>query len=86
MKLYVTMIDTFMSGWGKAEHKTDFLVFECDSNEQAKIVADNGRNRTDMDCIKIRRTFPYDYKNNGDYYFDFKTREDYPHWYEKGYF
>ena len=44
-KYYVTMNDTFMSGWGYAEGKINKLIFECDSYKEAEIVAENARYR-----------------------------------------
>ena len=45
---YVKTVDTFMSGWGKAEDKVNILVFLCDSMDEAEIVAENAGNRSDQ--------------------------------------
>lgn len=83
-KIYVTMTDSFMSGWGMAEGKINKLVFECDSYEEAKIVANNARNRGDQKYINICSNKPRYNKNK--YFVQFKTREDYPDWYKENYF
>lgn len=81
---YVTMTDSFMSGWGNAKGKLNKLVFECDSYEQAEIVAENARNRNDQKYIRITTKKPY--YPSARYYTQTKTIEEYPSWYEKGYF
>jgi hypothetical protein len=55
---YVKMVDTALSDWGRAEGKTANLVLECDTYNEAEIVADNARQRTDMINIKIVSTKP----------------------------
>lgn len=42
---YVTMDDTFMSGWGEAEGKTNKLIFKCKDKEEANVVAENAKRR-----------------------------------------
>lgn len=51
--IQVTMIDTFMSGWGKATDKKNYYVVECDSMEQAELIALNARKRSEMKDVKI---------------------------------
>lgn len=81
---YVTMTDTFMSGWGMAEGKKNKLVFICESLDEANIVAENARNRTDQSYINICTKKPY--YNSKYYYTQYKTKDEYPKWYEKDYF
>ena len=83
-KIYVTMTDSFLSGWGMAKGKINKLVFECDSYEEAEIVADNARNRGDQKYINISYKKPYYNKNK--YFVQFKTKEEYPNWYKENYF
>ena len=52
-RYYVTMTDPFMSGWGKAEGLINKLVFECDSYQEADMVATNAYDRGDMRSINI---------------------------------
>jgi len=73
-----------MSGWGEAEGKTNVLVFECDSLEQAEIVAENARARGDQKRVMILTRKPY--YNRSRYYPQYKTIEDYASWYKKGWF
>ena len=81
---YVTMTDKFMSGWGMAKGKINKLIFECDSYEQACIVAENAENRNDQKNVNISKNKPY--YNAKRFYVQIKTNEDYSKWYEKGAF
>ncbi len=81
---YVTMTDKFMSGWGRAERRINKLVFVCADYEEARVVAENAKNRSDQKHINIRSTKPY--YNSRRYFPQVKTRGDYPSWYENGYF
>lgn len=83
-KWFVTMTDTFMSGWGEAEGKTNKLVFVCDTYEEAQIVKDNAAQRSDQKHINIRASKPYYNKEN--YYVEYKAKRDYSTWYIKNYF
>lgn len=82
--LYVTMTDKFMSGWGKAEGKINKLIFECETLEEAEIVAENARNRSDQKYVNICSTKPY--YNKDRYFAQVKTKKDYPTWYKRGSF
>ena len=79
--LYVTMTDKFMSGWGLAKDKINKLIFECETYNEAKIVADNAERSSEMKHISIRSTKPY--YSSKRYYLQIKTRKEYPTWYEK---
>lgn len=81
---YVTMTDNFMSGWGNAQGKTNKLVFECENMKEAKTVESNAHKRDEMTYVSIRSTKPY-YDNNR-YMTQFKTKEDYPKWYQENAF
>jgi hypothetical protein len=83
-KIYVTMTDKFMSGWGLAEGKINKLVFECDNIQEARIVTENAENRSDQKHVNIRYTRPS--YSCSRYYTQYKTKQDYPSWYEEGYF
>lgn len=78
-KYYVTMTDSFMSGWGKADGLINKLVFECDTYSEAIKVERYAESRSDMKYIDIRSTKPY--YSTSKYYTQFKTKEDYPTWY-----
>lgn len=81
---FVTMKDTFLSGWGESQGKDNILVFPCSTYEEAENVFNNSRARTDMTDQKIRITYPrYDERF---YYVQRKTKEEAPRWYEKDYF
>ena len=83
-KYYVSMTDRFMSGWGEARGKINKLVFDCESYEEALIVRDNARNRTDQIYINICMNKPYYDKRF--YLVQYKTKEDYESWYVKDFF
>ena len=82
-KIYVTMTDKFLSGWGQAKGKINKLVIDCDTWEEAEIVAENAENRSDMKYINITTNKPY-YGNR--YYVSRHDKTDYSSWFEKGYF
>jgi len=81
---YVTMTDTFLSGWGQAKNKIAKFVNECETLEEAAIVADNARCRTDQKCVNIVYSKPY--YNKDRYHVQYKTKTDMPNWYIKDYF
>jgi hypothetical protein len=78
------MTDSFLSGWGMAEGKTNKLIFVCDSYEQAEIVAQNAESRSDMKYVNININKPR--YNSNRYLTQLKTIEEYPSWYQAGYF
>ncbi len=80
-KVYVKMVDPFMSGWGPATGKRNVVICVCDSQEEASLVLDNVKNRGDMKYINVFYKKPY--YNPNRYYVQFKTKEDMPVWYEK---
>ena len=55
---YVTMTDKFMSGWGMAEGKTNKLIIECETYEEAQVIERNARKRSEMRYVNITRTKP----------------------------
>ena len=81
---FVSMKDTFMSGWGEAKGKSNILIFHCTSLDQAIIVRDNARNRSDQANIRVHNDKPiFDLNSN---FVQIKDINDCPHWYEDGYF
>lgn len=52
-KFFVTMSDKFMSGWGMAQGKTNKLIIECDTFEQAQAIERNAHKRPEMKYINI---------------------------------
>ena len=82
---YVVMKDSFLSGWGPAEGKDNILVIHCDTHEEAEIVKNNAKDRTDMENVRINETYPHQYKSKG-YFLQDKTKEDMPAWFKKDYF
>lgn len=83
-KYYVSMTDKFMSGWGMAKDKTNKLVLECDSYDEAEIVANNARNRSEMKFVNICINKPYYNKNA--YYVSEHDKSDYSSWFKPNYF
>ena len=92
-KWYVTSTDTFMSNWGRAKNRTNKLIFICDSYEDALIVSDNAKNRSDQKYVNICSSKPSYFQSTkgtdyelGNYFVQIKTKEDYPSWYKKDFF
>lgn len=84
-KFYVTMNDTFMSGWGHAEGKTNKLIIECETLEQVETVMENAENRNEMKYVNWHMK-KYPYYNPNKFLVQVKTKKDYPKWFEKDYF
>lgn len=84
MKYYVSMLDKFMSGWGPAEGKMNRLVIECDTVEEAQIVRDNARARSEMSGIEILKKKPV-YAQNA-YFTSYHDKTDYDRWFVEGAF
>lgn len=59
-KYYVTMTDTFMSGWGAAKDKTSKYVVVCDTYEQAKEIYKNlkAEKNSEMRYIRLSKNKP----------------------------
>lgn len=57
-KYYVTMTDKFMSGWGRAEGKTNKFVIGTDSYDQALILQQLALKRREMKYVNIASTKP----------------------------
>lgn len=55
---YVTMIDKFMSGWGKSEGKSNKLVIECETLKQAMQIEEAARKRDEMKYIRVTSSAP----------------------------
>ena len=58
-KYYVTMTDKYLSGWGVSEGKTNKLIIECETIDQAEKIERSARNRSEMRYINIRMTKPH---------------------------
>jgi hypothetical protein len=58
-KFYVTMTDKYLSGWGMSEGKTNKLIIECDTIEQAEQIERVARYRDEMRYVNIRMTKPH---------------------------
>lgn len=56
---YVSMTDKFMSGWGEAQGKIAKYVVECQTIEQACLIARNARKRSEMRYVNICTRKPY---------------------------
>lgn len=78
------MTDKFMSGWGMAQGLVNKLVIETDSYEEAEIVADNARHRSEMKHINICINKPR--YNSNRYLVSEHDKTDYSSWFKAGYF
>ena len=50
---YVWARDTFMSGWGQSAGRDTHVLLPCESDDEADVVLDNTRARTDMEGARI---------------------------------
>lgn len=76
---YVSMTDNYLSGWGRSAGKTNKLVLECETHEEALIVKNNAEDREDMRTIKIHIKKPkFDPTNN---FVQYKDKTEYKTWY-----
>jgi hypothetical protein len=60
-KCWVSMKDTFFSGWGEAEGKKAVFIYECESKAEAKIVKQNAINHgsaTELVILNEKPTYP----------------------------
>lgn len=55
---YVTMTDKFMSGWGMAQGKTNKMIVQCRTIDQAEQVERAAQRRPEMRYVNIRTTKP----------------------------
>lgn len=83
-KWYVSMTDKFLSGWGGAENKIAKYVVECDSYQEAEIVADNANARSDQKNVNICYNKPY--YNSRSYRVKYQDKKELPSWFVAGYF
>jgi hypothetical protein len=78
-KFWVTMTDKFLSGWGHADHKTNKLVIECESMNEAKIVYLNALRRHEMKYVNIVMNKPYYNKRYN--FTSYHSKADYSSWF-----
>ena len=92
-KVFVTMTDSFMSGWGKAP-QLNKLIFICDTLEEAIIVEENAKARGDQKYINICHSTPSYFRLRlfendltvGNKFVQLKTKRSYSNWFIKDYF
>ena len=84
-KIYVTMTDQFLSGWGQADGTKAKYVYVCDNWQQAENVKRNAEKRDDQTQINISHSNPlYRYKRKGYHVRVIKPdNESYKQWYKK---
>ena len=78
---YVTLTDTFMSGWGEAKNLTNRLVFPCEDMDEAIGVSEYAKSRTDTADVRIRRTKP---RIHDSHYVQVMDPDDSVAWYRRG--
>ena len=62
-KIYVSMTDKFMSGWGDAKNKKNKFIVICDDWKQAEAIERSAQKRSEMKYINICIKKPY-YNSN----------------------
>jgi len=50
---YVTMTDKFLSGWGYAQGRTNKLIIECNTINEAEQIEKAARQRSEMKYVNI---------------------------------
>lgn len=70
---YVRMTDSFMSGWGLAENKTNVLVIACDTAAQAFQIFYAAKDRPEMKRVAILQNKP---KNRSGVLYSWRTFYD----------
>lgn len=60
---YVSMVDTFLSGWGRAEGKTSVVVVKCSTRSEAEECKELCDTRSDMRDIEISSVKPCCYEH-----------------------
>ena len=83
-KFYVTMNDVFTSSL-RMDGKTDKIIIECSTLDEVEIVSDNARYRSDMKYVNWHYK-KYPYYNSKKFAVQVHDKNDYPRWFEKGYF
>lgn len=78
---FVVCNDTFLSGWGYARGGRSLYALAVTSPDQAKIVLDNGRARSDMRRVRLNMRLPR--LREGDHLV-IVGPSDAPRWYEPG--
>ena len=58
--IFVVMKDNFMSGWGKAEGKTNLYVVACNTLQEANQIKAAAKTRWEMSNIRIQHHAPKD--------------------------
>ena len=58
MGIFVSMNDSFMSGWGNATGKTNTYSVECDTTAQMEQIAAHARTRPEMKYIRVSQRAP----------------------------
>ena len=66
-RFYVVAHDTFMSGWGPATGKDNYVILPCNNRVEAQVVEENARSRSEMADVQITDTKPPmpDFSRNG---------------------
>ena len=58
-KIYVSMTDKYLSGWGGSKNKINKYVVECDNREQADQIEMAAHRRPEMKYVNINKNKPY---------------------------
>ena len=70
-KIYVSMTDKFLSGWGLADSKISKFIIICENLEQAETIKKNACMRGDMKNIHICFSKPC--YNSNKYFVSYKN-------------
>tara|TARA_R100001163_G_scaffold63080_1_gene54512 strand:+ start:554 stop:904 length:351 start_codon:yes stop_codon:yes gene_type:complete len=79
---YVTALDTFLSGWGHASSKENYVILMCDSEEEAAVVSANAHGRSEMQKVCIHTDKPALAGAGGARLYTLLTKDRSSNWYE----
>ena len=79
MTYWLTMTDTFMSGWGLANNKINKLVIECPDYGTALKGKIHALARPEMKYVNINENKPY--YNKDHYYTSYRHYSEMPAWF-----
>jgi len=58
-QFFVTAIDNYFSGWGRARDKKNLLIFLCDSLEEAQRLSKYAVSRPEISHVHLKNQRPY---------------------------
>lgn len=79
-KWYVSMNDSFMSGWGRAKGLTNRLVIVCENRDQALMIVRAAEKRQEMKYINVSLCKP---RERSHWLISWKSFEEMSGWHDR---